>query len=70
MRQFSVEMLQKMTKEQLILHVSELYKELDSIPERKASRAGVVTSGSPKYVRTYVSLVKKQLQEEKGRNNA
>jgi hypothetical protein len=69
MRTFELEMLKKMTNEQLILHISEIYKELKNTSPVKPSKAGVVTSGSPRYVRTYVDLIKKQLKEEKGESN-
>jgi len=67
MKLFSLESLKKMSNEQLILHISEIYKEFDSMPVNKKSKAGVVTSGSPRYVRTYADLMKRQLEEERGK---
>lgn len=62
----SNEQLKQMSKDQLILHIAELYKELESLQTVKKSKAGVVTVGSPTIVKHYIKTMKTQLHEGGG----
>lgn len=64
---YSLEDLQKMSKEQLILLVITNQKKIEEVPQRK-SKAGVVNVGSPKIVTDYVNAMKRKLEAQRGGN--
>jgi hypothetical protein len=65
---YSIEDLHKMSKDELVLLASQLLRELETNEPAKKTRAGVVTIGSPKYVRDYADAVKRRLIAERGGN--
>lgn len=58
--------LEKMSREQLILMIHELRKEILDKAESKKSKAGVVLVGSPRMVRDFAEIQKKLIAEEQG----
>lgn len=58
--------LEKMSREQLILMIYELRKEILDKAESRKSKAGVVLVGSPRMVRDFAELQRKLIAEEQG----
>lgn len=62
MTTFSNTDLKKMTKDALILHINELYRELNE-PESSTKKSGVHLTGAPKWVDDYYKNAMKRLKD-------
>jgi len=64
---FTIEELNQMSKEALLLHIVELYKKVEENAKQKKSKAGVVIVGSPDIVRQHYAHAKRLLEEERSK---
>lgn len=61
--EYTTKELERMTKNELILHIMELYKSKEEFENTVKPKGTIIFSGSPKYVKDYYDMRMKEVNE-------